>query len=334
MIPRDEKLSEAYERYLKITDIFPVNSVGIVTARDNLTIKWKPEEVWQTVLNFSKLDVEMARIAYDLGKDVRDWKVHLAQKDLLDSGLDKKRIVPILYRPFDTRYTYYTARSRGFHCMPRPEVMRHMMQNNLGLITPKQFKEEPGAFVSQAIIGHKTVSAFDINYLFPVYLYPDTDKKDLFSHRKEAGQREPNINPAIFTSLSNIYKKELRPEEIFYYVYAVLYSNIYRKKYTEFFRLDFPRIPFTKSYKIFSKIGEFGKELVDLHLLKSKEIDPPIAKFEGKGENKIEKVVYKEGKVSINRDQYFDGVPQEIWQYQIGGYQVCDKWLKDRKGRI
>jgi hypothetical protein len=81
-------------------------------------------------------------------------------------------------------------------------------------------------------------------------------------------------------------------------------------------------------------MGEFGKELVDLHLLKSKEIDPPIAKFEGKGENKVEKVVYKEGKVSINRDQYFDGVPEEIWQYQIGGYQVCDKWLKDRKGRV
>ena len=79
---------------------------------------------------------------------------------------------------------------------------------------------------------------------------------------------------------------------------------------------------------------EYGKKLVDLHLLKSKEIDAPIAKFEGKGENKVKKVIYKEGKVSINKDQYFDGVSEEIWQYQIGGYQVCDKWLKDRKGRI
>jgi len=98
--------------------------------------------------------------------------------------------------------------------------------------------------------------------------------------------------------------------------------------------MDFPRIPFTKSYKIFCKMGEFGKELVDLHLLKSKEIDPPIAKFEGKGENKVEKVAYKENKVSITKDQYFDGITEEIWQYQIGGYQVCDKWLKDRKGRV
>jgi len=81
-------------------------------------------------------------------------------------------------------------------------------------------------------------------------------------------------------------------------------------------------------------MGEYGKKLVDLHLLKSKEIDPPIAKFEGKGENRVEKVIYKDGRLSINKDQYFEGVPEEIWQYQIGGYQVCDKWLKDRKGRM
>jgi hypothetical protein len=80
-------------------------------------------------------------------------------------------------------------------------------------------------------------------------------------------------------------------------------------------------------------MGECGKKLVDLHLLKSKEIDPPIAKFEGKGENKIEKVIYKDSRISINKDQYFEKMTEEVWQYQIGGYQVCDKWLKDRKGQ-
>jgi len=81
-------------------------------------------------------------------------------------------------------------------------------------------------------------------------------------------------------------------------------------------------------------MGEFGKELVDLHLLKFKGIDSPIAKFKGKGDDKVDKVTYKEDKVLINRDQYFEGVTEEVWQYQIGDYQVCDKWLKDRKGRV
>ena len=336
-IPRDEKLSEGYGRHLKVTDIFPVNSVGITTARDKLTVRWTKQEIWNTVLNFSKLEPEMARIAYDLGKDVRDWKVKLAQNDLLDSGLDKKRIVPILYRPFDVRYTYYTGRSRGFHCMPRPQVMWHMMRENLGLITNRQVNGNfMHAFCSNMVINDCAVSleTRERSYLFPLYLYPENGKKNLFTTETGHGKREANISREFVNLLFGTYKKETKPEEILYYIYAVLYSKIYRTKYTEFLRTDFPRIPFTKNYKIFSKMGEFGKELVDLHLLKSKEIDPPIAKFEGKGENKVEKVIYEEGKVSLNKDQYFDGVSEEIWKYQVGGYQVCDRWLKDRKGRV
>lgn len=91
-VPRGERLLKQYEAYPKINDIFPVNSVGIVTARDNLTIQWTKEEVWNTVLNFSKLDPEIARQAYDLGKDTRDWKVAFAQKDLKEEGLDRKKL--------------------------------------------------------------------------------------------------------------------------------------------------------------------------------------------------------------------------------------------------
>jgi len=126
-VPKDTSLQKEYEKFWKITDIFPVNSVGIVTARDNLTIQRTPEDVWRVVLDFANMDPEIARRKYNLRKDARDWKVKWAQKDLVDSGLDKNKIVPILYRPFDVRYTYYTGKSRGFHCMPRPEVMKHML---------------------------------------------------------------------------------------------------------------------------------------------------------------------------------------------------------------
>src|SRR3990167_6067994 len=182
-VPRDEALFENYERWLKVTSIFPINSVGIVTARDKLTIKWTPDEVWQTVSNFSKLDIELARQAYDLGNDVRDWKVALAQKDLLDIGLTKERIVPILYRPFDTRFTYYTGRSRGFHCMPRPEVMNNLFRkNNLQLLLPKRVETKiPWKHVlcTNEIVEHVAVSLKTIDYVFPLYLYPDAEKKDL-----------------------------------------------------------------------------------------------------------------------------------------------------------
>lgn len=334
-VPRDGKLLKKYHKYSKITEVFPVNSVGIVTARDNLTIKWTPEEVWRTVSNFAKMDAELARLTYDLGKDVRDWKVELAQKDLKDSGLDKKKIVPILYRPFDIRYTYYTGKSRGFLCMPRPEIMHHMMQNNLGLISVRQVAE--GIFnhslVTDNIIESRiTLSNKGIAFLFPLYLYPNSEKKDLFNHKTNP-KKQPNINTKIFQNLLKAYKKELTPEDIFYYIYALLYAPAYRTKYAEFLKTDFPRIPFTQNYRLFIKMAKYGNRLADLHLLKSDELNPPVSRLQGKGDHKVEKIRYDKYRAYINQEQYFEGVEKEIWEYQIGGYQVSEKWLKDRKGR-
>ncbi|MBI2487254.1 MAG: DNA methyltransferase, partial [Deltaproteobacteria bacterium] len=139
---------------------------------------------------------------------------------------------------------------------------------------------------------------------------------------------------------TDINVKNITPEEIFYYIYATLYSNTYRTKYAEFLRIDFPRVPFTKDYGVFSRMAELGKRLVDLHLLKSPGLDTPIAKFQCKGDDKVEKVRYEPvgaghdlPRIYINNNQYFEGIRKEVWEYQIGGYQVCQKWLKDRKGR-
>lgn len=320
-VPKDTSLEEEYNKFWKITDIFPVNSVGVVTARDHFTIKWKPEDAWTTVTEFVQMSPEEARTRFILRKDVRDWKVVFAQKDLKESGLDKNKIVPILYRPFDIRYTYYTGTSRGFHCMPRPEVMKHMLKENLGLITVRQVAEGifNHAYVTNTIIESRiTLSNKGIAFLFPLYLYSDFERK-------------ANIDPDISKTLSEKYNKELTPEDIFYYIYAVLHSPTYRKKYGEFLQFDFPRIPFVDDYEEFKKLAELGKELVELHLMR-KRLSTKV-KFDVVGSNVVEKIKYENGKVWINKEQYFDGVPEEIWDFYIGGYQVLDKWLKSRKNR-
>ncbi|HAZ64948.1 MAG TPA: DNA methyltransferase, partial [Armatimonadetes bacterium] len=126
-VPRDNEGMAEFERFVSMPRIFELNSVGIVTARDKLTIHFTPDAAWQTVLNFSALESELAREAYDLGADTRDWQVSLAQRDLRSSGPVRTHLAPILYRPYDVRHTYYTGRSRGFICMPRQDVMRHMI---------------------------------------------------------------------------------------------------------------------------------------------------------------------------------------------------------------
>jgi hypothetical protein len=95
-------------------------------------------------------------------------------------------------------------------------------------------------------------------------------------------------------------------------------------------------VPFTEDYELFQKMGTFGQRLVEFHLFDASELDPPLAKFQRTGKNSVDKLKYnqKESRAYINRSQYFKGVDKTVWEYQIGGYQLCHKWLKDRKGRI
>ena len=256
------------------------------------------------------------------------------------------------YRPFDVRWIFYhrDAVDRG-----RQDIMRHILhRENLCLLFPRQIGtfEWSHVLVTKEIAESCVVSnkTREQNYNFPLYLYPDPadpDQKDLFSHLEKSKERKPNISKKIFSALSETYKTKPSPEDIFYYIYAVFYSNTFRTKYAEFLKTDFPRVPFTKDKSLFKKLAEYGKRLADLHLMQSPELDSPAAKFQGtpacaeqsaagRGNKRVDKIKYdKENeRVYINNDQYFEGLEENIWQYQIGGYQVCDKWLKDRKGKV
>ena len=343
-MPVDEALRSEYQSFSSVQEVFPVNSVGIVTARDDLTINWSAEEVWRTVTVFSRMEPELAQQGYNLGRDAQDWKVALAQKDLLDSGPTREKVTPILYRPFDVRYTYYTGQSRGFQCRPRSEVMRHMLVGqNLALhlcrqtVSPNwQHCLVTNLITDDCYVSNKTRER---GYMHPLFLYPSPENVDLFS-QLEPQVRQPNLNPALLSALAGAYGKQPTPEEIFHYVYSVLYAPAYREKYTEFLRMDFPRVPFTANFELFGRLAALGDRLTALHLLNSPELDPPACRFEGQGEGRVGRgkqdglhYVPAEERVYINAGQYFAPVPARVWAYQVGGYQVCEKWLKDRRDR-
>ena len=143
------------------------------------------------------------------------------------------------------------------------------------------------------------------------------------------------------------------PEDVFDYIYTVFHSPSYRERYAEFLKIDFPRVPLTSDREKFRKLVRLGGDLVALHLLESPLLARPATRYPVVGDNRVEKgypkyfapgvvepgskagdgVVLEVGRVYINRSQYFEGVPSEVWEHQVGGYQVCDKWLKDRRGR-
>lgn len=325
--------NEHYLNWLSIKEIISLNSVGLFTARDHLTIKESKEQMNRTILHFASLDVETARKAYSLGVDTRDWKVQLAQSDLIISGLNEANIRPILYRPFDIRYSYYTGKSRGFHCMPRGETMKHMLEENISIICNRQTKIDYNhAFISSSIVDlHILETANASAYVFPLYLYPDEHKEDIFAET----ERQYNIQPQLLEQFRAKWQG-FEPEQLFYYIYAVLHSPFYRQRYAQYLRMDFPRIPFTADFALFTALADLGKALADLHLLKSPLLSPPLVRYQGQGANDtVDELSYDPaaGTLRINPDKYFEGITPELWNFHIGGYQVMHKYLKDRKGK-
>jgi hypothetical protein len=329
-----------YQSFHKITDIFPVHSVGIVTARDRLTIQEDVDSVHRTISQFCHWDEKNARLFFNLGEDTRDWQVKMAQKDIIVSGKDRQKVVPILYRPFDIRYTYYTGKSRGFHCMPRLGVMKHMLRDNIALITVRQVAEGDfnHCFAAETIVESRiTTSNRGIAYIFPLFLYPEKNQKDLFRRPGEPTEKQPNLQSGLIELLARKagFSPTPTPEQVFYYIYAILFSNLYRRKYTENLKIDFPRIPFTSDYELFIKMGKLGERLAALHLMKSVELNETVPRFEKVGKNQVKKVRFEEqeDRLYINDEQYFSHIPKEVWEYKVAGYQVMAKWLKMRKGR-
>ena len=335
-------MNDEYRAGWKLTNVFPVHSVGIVTARDKLAIRWTADEMSRVAKDFSERDSEEARSFYRLGKDARDWRVQLAQEDVRRAD---GCVVPVLYRPFDQRFTYYTGRSRGFICMPRPKVMRHMLAGeNIGIVTTRQCQRNWSAIVSNTIIAHKALAAYDINSLFPLYFYPTA------TPAHGAAGRAPNLNPKFTRGLAAAIGLDFIPDgngdrtttfdpkDVFHYIYAVLHSPEYRRRYADFLKSDFPRIPLPAHSALFSALILPGALLVSLHLMETENRRAGAA-FPSTGSNQVDQVRYAPpssglpGRVWINREQYFESVEPKIWAFTIGGYRPAEKWLKDRKGR-
>jgi predicted helicase len=381
-VPRENDLESVYREGFYLAEMMPANSVGIVTARDALTIDMDKGLLWERVQDFSGLDAEAAREKYQLGPDAQDWKAKDAIADV-SSKLTEKKLTQVTYRPFDHRWTYYTGTARGFHCRPRNEVMQHLVSaENLALIVPKQTKEQVGGLATKFLSGHKSFSAYDISSVFPLYLYPEEgtleterrvnfDPKIYAEIRERAGLSEsspstcdgevaggaiaatdggdlgvegPSVSPVLTpgrsTSPSQVDGEDRLPDDlpdelrVFDYIYGVLHSPDYRRTYAQFLKIDFPRIPYPASPEVFAHVAEKGGQLRRLHLMEDAAIGPTPYPFKGDGDNVVVKPSLSEdGRVMINPDQYFEGVPQTAWEFHIGGYQPAQKWLKDRKGR-
>jgi predicted helicase len=354
-VPQDAELRKEYETAPSIRDVFSPNgdpAPGIVTTQDEFAISWSPSEATSKVDRFLTTKTEdEARSLFRLCSQDQ-WQYERAKKELNNGGW-KDEVTELLYRPFDKRWTIL---NRNVAVHRRERVMRHMLDGaNLALVSARSNKSQsPDHFFCSTLptetkCGESTTQS----YLFPLYLYPDRVNAQLFDTNEPTdspGGRHPNLAPEFVTDFAARLKmafvadgkgdrvKTFGPEDVFNYMYAVFHSPTYRGRYAEFLKLDFPRLPLTSDPKLFRALCDHGAQLVALHLLEA--AASAITDFPIEGNNTVEAVRYAESsadgepaRVWINDKQYFEGVPPEVWHFQVGGYQVANKWLKDRKGR-
>lgn len=341
-IPQDLNVLAQYNNGFPLNEIFVHYNSGIQTKRDDFTIHLTEQELLSTIEYLKNNSPEETQRKFNIAEDGRDWQIKLAKSDILKGF----KIIKILYRPFDERYSAYTGNSKGFIAYPRSKTSEHFIdKNNFCLISCRQTKSNAGVFISSAPIDQKVFSAYDINSMFPLYLYPDSTQQSLDGN----AHRTPNLNMEIVDKIAEGLGMHFYPEKpedgrteednMFYpidildYIYAVLHSPTYRETYNEFLKIDFPRVPYIKDKKSFWDLVELGGELRQIHLLESPVVEKYITQFPEDGDNIVKKPNYKNGNVHINDTQYFAGVPDVAWNFYIGGYQPAQKWLKDRKDR-
>ena len=343
-VPQDKSLADEYAKGFRLSEIFIIGSGGIATGRDAFSIRWNSDELWEVLNDFISLPVENARIKYKLRNDVRDWKVHLAQNDVRETGPDRDKIVEIMYRPFDKRVTYYTGKSCGFLCMPRSKVMKHFIKGeNIGMSVARSVRGAPwrDALVSNTLIefGYVATRPGNSAPLFPLYTYED---ESLLPSSKCH-----NFAESFLQAFKASLNKQNCVLDAFHYIYAQLYSQKYRDRYSEFLKFDFPHIFLTYNKSLSQRLCQLGADLTALHLLdeaypsaswqraESDSKSPLLQKvvaFDSNGAQQVDRGYpkYENGKVYINPTAWFDGVPVDVWEFYIGSYQVCHKWLKER----
>ena len=334
--PVNEALRAEYEKGWKVTEIFPINGAGMTTARDHMVIDFEKPPLLGRVSTFrdsrdSDRDL-CARLQIPMKKG---WNIAKARQNLQEEERLDDFVKPVLYRPFDWRLIFYHD---ALVWRTVKKVMRHMQGGkNVGLVTVRQ-QSQQGTWrhvgISDQIMEGCAISnkTKEINYLFPLYIYPETDERN----GSVDNNRRPNLAPEFLQAVEERIGASPLPEEILHYVYAVLHSPAYRKRYAGFLKSDFPRLPLVSDKKLFYRLAKLGAQLADVHLMRAPAAANPAVKYPEAGSHKVEKVRHDEKKqrVYINKTQFFAGVPKDDWDFFIGGYQVLDKWLKSRMNRV
>ncbi|WP_292533751.1 type ISP restriction/modification enzyme [Methylocystis sp.] len=316
-----KEIEKTYQTGWSLAEIFSLNGAGIVTAHDAFSTSFTTEDLIVRFERFRHAKGDVKQLHSDFSVATKEgWNILKGWKSLSESSRKTVDFVrPISYLPFDVRYIFFED-NLVWRTVRR--LMDIIDETNPVLLCSRVTKDDLSATVVTTAFRHKAATRYDITYGFPLFAKSD-------------GNRVENLSPAFREFIKARYKDHhCKAEEILGYIYAVLHAPTYRRRYAEFLRIDFPRIPFAEKREDFEELSKLGTELIEAHLFRNFP-RRGLADYHGRGDNSVEKPRYveAEARVLINETQSFAPVPKNVWEFHIGGYQVLYKYLKSRKGR-
>ena len=320
-VPKDFSVQDEYGKGFKVDELMIACNSGIQTKRDDFVYQFSRQKIEQVISTLKNCNVEECREKLSIGDDGVAWKVLWAKQDV---EMTEGQFAKVLYRPFDLRWTYYTGKSSGFMARPRMPEAAHLLKDNIALLAVRNTRRDMSNnyFVANTLVDKDGISSFDNCRFFPLYLYKENMGTE---------ERIPNLNPQIVQQIEQSLGEQVEPQDLFDYIYAVLHSPIYRERYKEFLKIDFPRIPYPTDAERYHALAALGAKLRKLHLMEGLPSNTG-ATFPVAGTTQVDCYRWEQNRVYINSEQYFEGVPESAWTFYIGGYQPAQKWLKDRKG--
>lgn len=300
----------------RLSDVFVQFGAGIKTNRDGI------------VINFNQVDLLNAVVEFE--------------PKFQGLSLQEAPIFDILYRPYDFRKIFFhkdVVKSRSL-----PTMQHFTSGENIGLVASSTWTapERFSASASSRMVEMKTGTHDRGTTLFPLYRYEgllagEVTKvhnlsKNFLTEWKKATDLE------FVTSGSSDCIVETGPDDIFAWIFFIIHSPTYREQLMAALSRGFPIVLFPKTAELLRAGVRLGKELIEvneLNVITCGILRSPVIRFTGSGEARVEKGYpkYANGKVMINGSRWFEDVPRGTWDFHVGGYQVCHKWLKDRAGK-
>lgn len=316
-----------------VDHLFDQQSAGIITARDHFVIDFDPTVLEERIRAFAESSLSDSDVLEEFGiSSKKGWDVGKARASLAQVEDIAAHIHPVIYRPFDMRWIFYHPSLVWGQAWP---TMRHMLdKDNVALMTTR--KVEAGDFAHAAVVDGlaecHSVSMKEVNYVLPLYRFEESEMMGTLDTKRVCNLRTDAVTALI---PDRQHRSEIRPEDVFGYVYAVLHSDNYRTRYADALRKYFPHIPRPASIDAFHDLGSLGVQLAHVHLGDALVGEGAKLTVLGEGDMIVEKVAYAEETVWVDRARSsgFSGVPEEVWQFRVGGYKVCEKWLKERRAK-